>query len=93
MSTRAKLPDTILELYHLKRVALSDHVMSPKELDKLRYFEYPRLTDVLYKRTDTFAGREIHKVDWNVSGGSIKVPKLTFFGDDMPGAITTPDYF
>ena len=90
---RAKLPDTILELYHLKRVALSDHSLNPAELNKLRYFEYPRLTDVLYKRTDTFAGRELHSVEWNISGGSIKVPKFSFLGDDFNGVQTTPDYF
>ena len=53
-------------------------------------FEYPHLRDVLYQPKDLFSGRELHSIEWNAStNGGIKMPRLSFLGDDAKGLITT----
>ena len=53
-------------------------------------FEFPHLRDVLYQPTDMFETRELFSIEWNKStNGGIKLPRLSFIGDDIKGVITT----
>ena len=53
-------------------------------------FEFPHLKDLLYQPTDLFETRELYSIEWNQSkSGGIKLPRLSFLGDDTKGLITT----
>ena len=77
-----------MDSYGLKRVALTDTMHTSGAM-----FEYPHLRDVLYQPNDLFEGRELHCIEWNASAnGGIKMPRLSFLGDDQNGIITTGNY-
>ena len=74
-----------MDSYRLKRIPLTDQTNVQGSM-----FEFPHLRDVLYQPTDMFETRELFSIEWNKStNGGIKLPRLSFIGDDIKGVITT----
>lgn len=82
---RGSLPQTFLDRFQLRKVPLT--VTKTKGID----FEYPTVKDLLFCPSDIFELRELHQIEWQLStNGSLRMPRLTFLGDDTEGQIQTP---
>ena len=82
---RGRLPQAFMNSYGLKRIPLTDQTNVQGQM-----FEFPHLKDVLYQPQDMFETRELYSIEWNKStNGGIKLPRLSFIGDDLKGVITS----